>query len=186
MILLENPVPIYFFGAVLSALFGLTFLVRRNLRSLLTFAGVVGVTMLLVLAERLVVTDREQVEAAVVELVKAIEENDLSTVVAAIDPAATKIRSDAETLMTMVQVEDTGATSIRVEIETAAEPRTAVAKFLGKVDGIHKSSGQRVFYFGEVHLFWVVREQQWLVESYQVRSKGKSVDAVERVRTLDR
>ena len=184
--LLENPVPIYAVGAVLATLCGLAFLVRRNLPSLLACAGVVAATLLLVLVERLVVTDREQVEAAVVELMKAIEENDLPTVVAAIDPAANEVRSDAETLMPMVKVEDTGATSLRVEVDAAAEPQTAVAKFLGKVNGILKSSGQRVFYFDEVHLLWVKREHQWLVEDYWANSEGRSVDAVERVRALDR
>ena len=177
--LLENPVPICAVGAVLATLCGLAFLARRNLPSLLAFAGVVGATLLLVLVERWVVTDREEVEAAVADLLKAIEENDLPMVLAAIDPAATEVRSDAETLMPRVKVEDTGATSLRVEVHTAAERQTAVAKFRGKVDGIHKSSGQRAFYFEEVHLFWVKRDGQWFVEDYRVHSEGMPIDRVD-------
>lgn len=177
--LLENPVPIYAVGAVLATLCGLAFLARRNLPSLFAFAGVVGATLLLVLVERLVVTDREEVEAAVVELMKAIEENDLPTVVATIDPAATEVRSDAERLMPLVKVEDTGATSLRVEVDTSTESLTAVAKFRGKIDGIHKSSGQRVFYFEEVYLFWGKREGQWLVVDYQAHTGDMPIDAVD-------
>ena len=177
--LLENPVPIYAVGAVLATLCGLAFVARRNLPSLLAFAGVVGATLLLLLVERLVVTDREQVEAAVVELMKAIEENDLATVVAAIDLAAAEVRDDAETLMPLVKVEDTGATSLRVEVGATAEPQTAVAKFRGKINGIHRNSGQRVFYFEEVHLFWVKRERQWLVVDYRVHTGAMPIDAID-------
>ena len=181
-ILLENPVPIFAVGAVLATLCGLALLTRRNLPSLLAFTGVVGATLLLVLVERLVVTDREEVEAAVADLLKAIEENDLPTVLAAIDPAAAEVRDDAETLMPMVKVEDTGATSLRVEVDATAEPQTAVAKFRGKINGIHRNSGQRVFYFEEVHLFWVKRERQWLVVDYQVHTGSMSIDAVDDLR----
>ncbi len=181
--LLENPVPIYAVGAALATLCGLAFVARRNLPSLLAFAGVIGATLLLLLVERLVVTDREEVEAAVVELMKAIKENDLATVVAAIDLAAAEVRDDAETLMPMVKVEDTGATSLRVEVDATAEPQTAVAKFRGKINGIHKSSGQRVFYFEEVHLFWVKRERQWLVVDYRVHTGVMPFDAFDRVQT---
>ena len=45
-VLFENPVPIYAVGAVLTTLCGLTFLVRRSLRSLLALAGVVAAAAL--------------------------------------------------------------------------------------------------------------------------------------------
>ncbi len=180
--LLENPVPIYAVGAVLATLCGLAFVARRNLPSLLAFVGVVAATLLLVLVERLVVTNREQVEAAVVDILLAIEENDLPTVLTMIDPAAAEVRDDAETLMPLVRVEDTGATSLRVKVDTTAESLTAVAKFRGKVDGIHRSSGQRVFYFEEVHLFWVKREGRWLVVDYQVHTGEMPIDAVDDLR----
>jgi hypothetical protein len=144
--------------------------------------GVVAVTLLLVVVERLVVTDREQVESAVVELMLAIEQNELPTVLAMIDSVAAEVRSDAETLMTLVRVDDTGAASLRVEVEASEESLTAVAKFRGKVDGIHRSSGQRVFYFEEVHLFWTNREGRWLVVDYQVHTKGMPIDAVDGLR----
>ena len=183
MMLFENPVPIYAVGMVLATLCGLAFVSRRNLPSLVAFVGVVSATLLLVLVERLVVTVREEVEAAVVELLEAIEENDLPKVIATIDTAATEVWSDAETLMPMVKVEDTGATSLRVEVDASTGTPTAVAKFRGKVDGIHKSSGQRVFYFEEVHLFWVKREQRWLVEDYRVHTGKMPINAIDDLRT---
>jgi hypothetical protein len=177
--LLENPVPIYAVGAVLATLCGLIFLARRNVPSLLGFVGVAAATILLVLVERLVVTDREQVETAVVELMLAIEQNDLSKVVATIDPAASQIRDDAQTLMPQVLVKDTGASSLSVEVDTEAQTPTAVAKFRGKIDGIHKPTGQRAFYFEEVHLYWVKQDDRWLVSDYRVHTKGMPINAVD-------
>ena len=185
-ILLENPIPIYFVGAVLATLCGLTFLVRRSLRSLLALVGVVAVTVLLVMVERAVVTNREQIEEGVFGLIEVIEKNELPSVLARIDPAAAEVLSDAKTLMQLVKVEDTGASMLHVEFESDGEPQSAFSRFLGKIDGVHKPTGQRVFYFDEVQLFWVKRQGQWLVESYRIQSNGTSVDAVDRVRTLDR
>jgi len=54
-ILLENPLPIYAAGAVLATVCGLAFLARRNLPSLFALIGVVVLTLLLVLVERMVV-----------------------------------------------------------------------------------------------------------------------------------
>ena len=177
-VVLENPLPIYSAGAVLATLCGLAFLARRNLPSLFALAGAVVVTLALVLIERVVVTDREQIEAAVVELMLAIERNDLSEVVGSIDPTATEIRSDAETLMPQVRVKDTSVSALRVEVDASAEP-TAVAKFRGKIDGLHKRSGQRAVYFEEVHLFWVKREDRWFVVDYRVHTRGMPINAVD-------
>jgi len=184
--LLEDPVPICAVGAVLATICGLAFLARRNLPSLMALVGVVLASLLLVLVEQLVVTDREEVETAVDELMLAIEENDLPAVVATIDPAAVEVRSDAESLMPQVRIEDTGSSSLRVEVNTDAEGTTAVAKFRGKVDGIHKSSGQRVFYFEEVHLFWIKRDQRWLVTDYRVHTEGMPIDAVDGLQGITR
>ena len=182
MVLLENPVPVFAVGAVLATLCGLAFLARRNLTSFFAFLGVVALTLLLVLVERLVVTDREQIEASVVELLLAIEENDLPAVLTWIAPSATEVRGDAETLMPLVKVGDTAAASLRVEVDGDS---TAVAKFRGKIDGIHRNSGQRVFYFEEVHLDWVKRNERWLVRDYQVHTGNLPIDAVDGMRVLN-
>ncbi len=177
--LLENPLPIYAVGAVLATVCGLAFLARRNLPSLFALIGVVVLTLLLVVVERVVVTEREQVEAALLQLMRDVEAGDMPAVLARIDSGAAKMRNDVEKLMPQAEIKDTGATSVRVEVD--AERLTATSRFRGKVDGVHRRRGMRVFFFDEVEINWVKRGEQWLAEAYAVKIKGKAIDPVGQV-----
>ena len=180
--LLENSLPIYAVGAVLATLCGLAFLARRNLASLLALIGVVVISLLLVLTEQMVVTEREEVEQALQQLMAAIESNSVSDVLALVDPAAAQMRGDVEKLMPEANIEDTGATAVKIDIHASTQPLTATARFRGRVDGVHRRSGQRVFYFDEVEMSWIKRADRWLVEGYAAQWRGKPLDAVNSMR----
>ncbi len=180
--LLENPLPIYATGAVLGTVCGLAFLARRNLPSLFALIGVVVLTLLLVLVERIVVTEREQVEATLQQLMANLETGEVPAVLALIDPAAAPMRADVEILMPQATIEDTGATAVRVEVDADAKPLTATSRFRGRVDGIHRSSGMRLFFFDEVEIIWVKRGDKWLAEAYTVQLQGKTINPVESMR----
>ncbi len=180
--LLENPIPIYFVGAVLVTITGLTFLVRRTLSSLLWFAGVVLAILLLLAVERLVVTEREQIEANLETLLESLRENDMPGVLVMIDPDAAEVRADVNAMMPEVTLKDTGATMLRIELSDSQDRPTATAQFLGRVDGVHKRSGQRVFYLDEVQLQWRKRDDGWVVENYEAMWQGRPINAVESMR----
>jgi hypothetical protein len=179
---LENPIPIYFVGTVLVVITGLTFLVRRTLRSLVWLVGVVLATLLLLAIERWVVTEREQIEANLGTLLESLEANDMPGVLAMIDPDAEEVRSDVETMMPEVTVKDTGATMLHIELGNSQDRPTATAQFLGRVDGVHKKSGQRVFYLDEVQLQWRHRDDRWVVENYEAMWQGRPINAVKSMR----
>lgn len=181
-VLFENPLPIYAVGAVLATLCGLVFLARRNLASLLALIGVLLLTMLLALVEQMVVTDREQVETALYELMAAVEANDVSEVLSLIDPAATKMRGDVEELMPQATIEDAGATAVSIEVYPEDVPPLATSLFRGRVDGVHRRSGQRLFYFDKVVISWIKLNDQWLAYSYTAHWKGRPIDAVDSMR----
>jgi len=181
--LLENPLPIYAVGAVLTTVCGMVFLSRRTLPSLFALIGVVTLTLLLVLAERIVVTEREQVETTLHQLMTDIESNDLSAVLAHIDPQSTKMRADIEKLLPEANIKDTGATSMQIEVDTNAAPPTALSSFRGRIDGVHRRSGMRVFFFDKVEISWVKQGDEWLAEGYAVQFKGKPINPVESMRT---
>ncbi len=181
-IFLENPVPIITVGTIVGAFYGLAFLIRRNLATLVALGVVVLVTLGFALLEKLVVTDREQLEMAVANLMVSIEQNDLPAVQALIEPSAEAVRSDAEALMPEVDISDTGATSLVVEIDDSSEPLRAESQFLGRLDGVHKRSGQRLFYFDQVVIQWVKRDGQWLVKSYQAMLKGREINSLKSIR----
>ena len=176
--LFENPVPIYAVSGVFLTLAGLIFFNRRDLPSLIALVTTVLFALSLVLLERMVVTDREQVELTVGRIMESIQANDVPGVLADVDPAATKVRSDIQVMMPEVRVEDTGYASLEVDEIVPAEPLRVSSTFRGKLDGVHKTSGHRLFYFDVVRLDWVKRDEKWLLEDYQPMWKGKPINAV--------
>ena len=88
--ILENPLPTIVVGGLAATMALIVFLARRNGASLAALASVVGVTLLLVLVERFVVTDREQVENALDGVLDAIDANDVAAAFDYIDPAAAR------------------------------------------------------------------------------------------------
>ncbi len=180
--LLENPLPILAIGSVLATLCGLVFLSRRSLASLIVLGIVVLLTLLLLVSERLIVTPREQVETTLATLMDAVSSNDVSIVLALIDPAATTVRTDAETLMPLVDVQDTGATAITTDVDQASAPWTATTRCKARLRGIHHKTGATVFYFDQVDFYWVRRGDRWLLEDFAATLDGKPLDAVKSLR----
>ena len=180
--LLENPLPIYAIGAVLAAFCGLAFLARRTMPSLLALIGVVLLTLIMVVVERVVVTDAEHIKTATTALMRALEQNDLPGLLTHIDPAASQVRSDAETLMPLVQLKDTGAASIQVEVDSSLSPAQAECEFHAKVDGVHTRSGMRLFYFDRVQATWTKQGDRWLLTDYTPLYDGRPISAVESMR----
>ncbi len=168
---LENPVPIYAAGAVLATLAAIAFLARRNLPSVAALIVVLILTAAGAVTERLVVTESEEVESAVEEIVAAVEANDTAGVVGLLDPNS-GLAPGVEALMSQVKVTDAGATSIRVNVTG----QQAESRFRGRLDGSHTRSGQRVFFFDEVLLVWSKASGEWRLIDYDIYQDGKPLD----------
>lgn len=177
--LLENPLPILAAGAVLATLTGLAFLSRRTGITLAVFAGVIVLTLAMLLVEQLVVTPSEQVEAALANILAAVADNNTAEVVKYIDPTASAVLSEAETLMPLVKVEDTGATAIKTQVHGDS----ATVNCRGRLRGTHTKSGTPVVYFDQVDFQWVRRGDQWLLEDFTAYWKGKPLDSVSSLRS---
>ena len=173
--LFENPIPIYAVSAVLITLCILIFFNRRDLPSIIGMITIVLLAISMVMLERWVVTDREQVENAVVDIMLAIEANDVPGVLDFVDPEDAQLRSDVETMLPMVNVRDTSVTSLEVELAEGSEPLTAQARFRGKVD-LQKREWRYV-YFDRVDLDWVKHGDRWHLQGYTPYNRGKPVDA---------
>lgn len=177
--LTENPLPIAVMGALVAAFAAIAFSARRNVGSLIALAGVVAATLLMLAVERLVVTDREHVEATLDGLMAAIEANDVPAALAFIDPAAADMRADAQALMPSVKVDAARATSVEVELNERANPPTATSRFRGKLLGLHPQSGTPITYVNQqVDVQWIKRDGRWLADGYTAYFDGKPIDAV--------
>lgn len=175
--LTENPLSILAVGAILATVCGMIFLSRRNLPSLVAFGAVVLFTSLFLVTEQLIVTPREQVEASIDEILDAIQTNEVSKVLALVDPAASQMRARVETLMPKVKVEDTGATAVEIECE-GRNPTEATSRFKGRLLGVHSGSGMAVRYLDEVELNWTRNDGRWLLSDFTAYWRGKPLDAV--------
>jgi hypothetical protein len=179
LIFLENPVAIAVLGALAATLAVVVYLAKKNLGSLVALGVVAVLTLLMLVVEKLVVTDREAVEAAVVQVMDAIEQNNLPGVLEFVDPAAKSVVTDAETLMPMVKVKTANASGIDVEINDATSPPQATSTFRAYLDGVHGSSGMRLAYFNQrVDLFWVKQGNRWLIDRYMAYFDNQPIDAV--------
>lgn len=182
--LLENPIPILAVGGVCILAAAIVFFARRTLGALIALAVVLVATVALLVVERLVVTDRERIEAGVYSVLDAVEANDLPGVLKWIDQTSgAAVRTDAEALMPIMQVETANAAG-PIEIRfNESSPERAVARFRGFVNGVSKQGGARISYFDDVELHWKKRNNQWQISSYVVYWKDRAINPVDSVRS---
>lgn len=177
--LLENPLPIIVAGGLAATLALVVFLSRRNAASLAALVGAVAVTAILLLVERFVTTDREQVENSIAAMLDAVEANNVAGVLDHIDPAAAKIRADVQALMPLIKVDVANAASVDVTVDDATNPPSAAVTCRAYLHGIHHQSGTPVGYINQqVDLHWLKRGDRWLLDSYTAYFDGQRIDAV--------
>jgi len=179
---IENPLAIVVLGGVLATLAGVVFLARRSGGSLLALVGVIAITLLLLVVERMLVSDAEQVEYGVEGALAAVEANNLEGVLAWIDPAATDVRGDVEALMPLVKVEKARSMgTVNIQFNGPAQAVSSIRAFL---DGVHGSSGMRVAYFNErVDINWVKVGDRWLINGYTAYYNDEPINAVSSARS---
>jgi hypothetical protein len=133
-ILFENPWWIIFTGVVIEAVLGIV-LFRTGRGALLwVMLGVLALTLLGVLIERLVVTERERVEMTLDGITAALEANDLSRVLSYVSPDATQTRRRATWAMRRIEVQSARIYRLEITINRLTIPPTAKAAFFGHLE----------------------------------------------------
>jgi hypothetical protein len=174
--LTENPIAIAVAGALAATLAAVVFLARRTPGPLIALIAIAAITATMLIVERVVVTDREAVEASLEEVLAAIEANNVERVLAWIDPASARVRADVEALMPIVKVKTANAAAVDVDIST---PQNANCEFRAYLQGVHGSSGVPLIYVNQrVDLHWVKRADRWLISSYIAYYEDQPINAV--------
>ena len=93
------------------------------------------------LADWLVVTDREQIEILFPRLARAAETGDTSTILAALDPALAPLRSEAEQALREFRPEEVRITRLDVTLRGPAVARLARAEMLIHTRGDARGAG---------------------------------------------
>ena len=177
--LLESPLPIAVVGGLLATLALIVYFARRTGATFAALIAVIALTILLLVVERVVLTERERVEVALATMLDAIEANDLAGATALVDPAAAQIRRDIEALMPLMRVEAANSAAEQITLDEAAQPPTATSQFQAYLRALHQKSGLPVAYVNQrVDLHWVKRGDRWLLEDYTAYWQGQPIDAV--------
>ena len=131
--LLENPLPIVFFGVIAEAILGAALVSTRRGILLVAMAVVLLVTLAGLALEYWVVTERERVEATLDGIVAALESNDLDEALQYVAPDANFTRARARFAMTAIEITDAKIHSLQITINELTSPPTAEANFHGVV-----------------------------------------------------
>lgn len=172
VLLLESPLAVAAIGLLLVALAGVVYSQLRTGKSFVLLIVAVLLAVGMFVAERLWQTPAEQVRGAIAELFVAIKADDLPGVLALIDSTAIEMRSDAETLIPMFQVESAGeGGEVRIELQ-GDDAATANFKPLIKVQ--HRQSGAMGAYFDHLQIDFVRHGDRWLASGYQAAKDWRS------------
>ncbi len=165
--LAENAIAIWMGGAVLFTMAGVVYWQLRTGKAFLAMLAVVVLTGMLLVVEHLIETPRETVARTLNELADAIEANDVTGVLTFIAPTANEVRTDAESLMPLVEVNKAniiGTPDITVDAST--QPPTATVKCQGFIDVTVRQNGMHGGYMDSVTIHFVADGDRWLIESY--------------------
>lgn len=172
-IFFESPVPFIVIGAVLLTMAVIVYVQLRSMLALIGIAVVLLLTFAGVALEQVVVTERESVEAAVDGLLSDIADENLVGVLKRIDPQATAVVSDAETLMPLVKVDRANtAGDLAIEI-TDTTPPTATVRCRILIDAMHRNSGQRGAYLDFIDFVYIKRGDAWRLKEYSASEEWR-------------
>jgi hypothetical protein len=129
--LVENPWWIIFVGIITEAVLGVILFHTGRGVLLWVMLGVLALMLLGVLVERLVVTEREKVEATLDGIVAALDANDLQRTLSFVSPEAIKTRGRAGWAMGRIEVQSARISNLEITVNRLTSPWTAKAAFYG-------------------------------------------------------
>jgi hypothetical protein len=167
--LFEDPTTLIIAGLLIEVLLGIGLFKSGRGVLALPMIGVLVLVGLGVLVERLVVTDREQIETTFDGLCRALMANDVEGVLSYIDPEAGGIRSHVRSILPRAHITDARLYDLVIHVNHHTSPPSAQADFTGRVRGRFQGEGGG----GEglvLRRFTVNLQQQgenWLITDYE-------------------
>jgi len=166
--LAEDPKLVIFIG--IAAVAVLASALPRTERYGLVFlamAAVLVLTVAGVVAERLVVTEREQVEAVLDDIASALEDNDVDGVLEHLSASAGRTRIRARLGLEELIITDTGIRNLQISINRLTIPATAEARFDGVIRYRFRAGDiGRNFYAARFVVVLQLEEGRWMVTDH--------------------
>ncbi len=164
--LAENSLPIWMLGAIALTMAAIVYFQTRSRGAFYGVVGAIAATTLLLLVNRLVETPREAVERRLYEIAATVEANDVPGTLRFLAPSvSTEVRSDVETLMPQVRIERARVIGTP-QTELNATQDAATIQCRGIILAVRRSDGMKGGDDDRLELHWVLRDGEWLLESY--------------------
>jgi hypothetical protein len=169
VILLENPIPTVVIGVITVAVLGIILVQTGRRWTIAALCGVLAVTLVLVIMESLIVTDREEVENTLERVADALESNDLDRVLSLISPSRGQaMMADAKNrLPPWTVLEARVGSGLRIELNYLTPVPTAIATFNGRIRVREQAaSGLEGLYARRFTVKLREEDGQWLLYEY--------------------
>lgn len=166
----EDPWPLLVMGLTLQAMLLVAFFqTRRGL--FLAGMLVAGLTSGgLFIAERMIVTEREEVELVLQEVADALVRDDRQGVLDRISPYATHVRAQAEGAMRIFRVTNAKiGNDLVITLNQLTSPPSATAIFLGRLDVESRLGGYQQPVVRRFTLTFSQEEDGWYIANYEHR-----------------
>jgi hypothetical protein len=162
----ESSLPLVFVFVALAVIAVFAWL-KTQARPWLAIAILAACTALAVfVADRLVETDREHIEALFPRLAAAAERQDIDTILAALDPELRPLRADAERVLKQVRPTEITITKLDVSLDS---PEAANVDMIVRVSGNvidERTPGTTI---AGLRVSMTKKGGQWLVADVEVR-----------------
>ena len=129
----ENPLPLLFVGIVVEAILITLFYGMQKKVWLVPIAGVLLAMVALVIVERVVVTEREEVEHTVDQIAAALRANDTNAVLSHLSDSARESRSRAKWAMGRIEINSVKVSGLEITVNRLTSPPSAKAVFSGVI-----------------------------------------------------
>jgi hypothetical protein len=165
--IIEGPWPILLTVLLVEAFLLVSFIRSGNLKLFWWIGGTAVLGIVLLVAERFIVTDNERITTTLDGIAAAAQANDLNGILVFVAPEAHDVRRLAETSLHQVTITEAGiGGDLEIEIHDETDPPTAQANFTGHFRGHPRRDpvGHDVF-IGQFKTALVKQGDQWLVTS---------------------
>jgi hypothetical protein len=175
--LFESPWAIIIVGVAVEIVLGLIFM-NTGRGAVLIAMLAVGVSVALgVLVERVVVTEREEIEVALYGAAAALEANDLEALFTFVGSEAQSLRSRASEVVPRFRILEAKIAGLKITVNHVTNPPTARTELVGRFEV--EDASQRIPYENYIQRFairWRRDGDRWLMVDYEEGARAATAD----------
>lgn len=165
--LFENPVTIGVTGAALTLIAAITWVKGGYAAALYSTLALFLLTILLLLMNLQIKTDRERVEGVMNDVAKAVKLNDFDGVLSHIHPSRTAALNRTKAQLSSCEFTEARITGIKkIEVNSDTNPPSAIAEFNAYVELSVQGNSHKVPQF--IRCYFLREGDRWLVSDYEL------------------